>query len=159
MESKPAKNFLRKIREQRGLTQEQLAEISGVTRYLISDFENEKRLPSPRTISRLSEALECSYIALMTGKEDSDKDTRKNLIENRQKYLDAAVSLTKKYYGEKGFDEELLMKISGQLSYIIGEYESASSQERERILKEIKDQRPKLLAEEIFLNTKIINPI
>ncbi len=159
MEKKPVKNFLKKIREQKDLTQEQLADMSGVTRYLISDFENEKRRPSPRTISRLAEALNCSYIALMTGEETSEEDKRKSLVENRQKYLAEAVSLTRKYYGGKGLDEELLMKISGQLSYIIEEYELSPNQERERILREIREQRPKLLAEEIFLDTKTVNSI
>lgn len=159
MEKKPVKNFLRSIREKRNLTQERLAELSGVTRYLISDFENEKRRLSPRTISRLAEALDCTYIALITGEEASEKDKKKSLIENRQKYLAEAVGLTSKYYGGKGFSEELLMKISGQLSYIIEEYELSPDQEREIILEEIRKQKPKLLAQEILLNIKTTNSI
>jgi len=155
MENKPVKNFLKKIREDKNLTQDQLAEASGVARYIISEFENEKRRPSPRTISRLAEALGCSYIILMTGKEGVSEEKRKILGENRGQYLEEAVNLTQKHCSGKGFDEELLMKISGRLSYIIEEYDIASNQEKKEIIKNIKEQRAKLLANDIFLKTKI----
>jgi transcriptional regulator with XRE-family HTH domain len=154
MENEPVKNFLRKIREEKNLTQDQLAEASGVARYIISEFENKKRRPSPRTISRLSEALDCSYIELMTGKKEPEKEKRKSFGENRQKYLEEAVSLTKIHCKDRGFDEELLMKISGHLSYIIEEYNASDDQEKTKIIKEIKEQRAKFLAGDIFLKNK-----
>lgn len=152
MSSKPVKNFLKKIREEKNLTQDQLAELSGVTRYIISEFENEKRRPSPRTMSRLAEALECSYITLLTGKESSNEEKKKTANEGRNNYLEEAVKLTRKYYNNKGFDQELLMKISGHLSYLIEEYETASNQEKKEIVKAKKEQRALRLASEIFLN-------
>jgi transcriptional regulator with XRE-family HTH domain len=151
---KPVKNFLRKIREEKNLTQDQLVEASGVTRYIISEFENEKRRPSPRTISRLAEALGCSYITLMTG-EEGPQEEKKHSIETRDKYLKEAAQLTKKYFSGKKIDDELLMQVSGHLSYIIDEYEAATPQKKKEILKEIKDQKAKFLASEIFLDTKI----
>jgi len=155
MENKPVKNFLKRIRENKNLTQDQLAEASGVARYIISEFENEKRRPTPRTISRLSEALDCSYMELMTGEKKTDEEKKKNLSQNRQNYLEEAVNLTRKHCSGQGYSEELMMKVSGHLSYLIEEYESASSQERKEILKNIEDQKAKLLADNIFLNTKV----
>lgn len=154
MENKPVKNFLKKIREERNLTQDQLAENSGVTRYIISEFENEKRRPSPRTINRLAEALDCSYMSLMTGKEKSNEAREKNFGETRQQHIEEAINLTKKYSSGKGFDAELLMKISSHLSHMIEEYEAANSQEKKEILKNIKEQKAQLLANDIFLKTK-----
>jgi transcriptional regulator with XRE-family HTH domain len=154
MENESVKNFLKKIREEKNLTQDQLAEASGVARYIISEFENQKRRPSPRTISRLAEALGCSYIELIAGKQDSEEEKRKNRGENKQQYLAEAVSLTKMHYSNKGFDEELLMQISGYLSYLIEEYDTSCAREKNEIIKEIKEQRAKLLAGDLFLKTK-----
>lgn len=158
MNNKPAKNFLKKIRENKNLTQDQLAELSGVTRYIISEFENKKRRPSPRTISRLSEALGCSYIALMTGKEKPGEEKKKYSNEGRHGHLEEAVKLTRKHYSNKGLDQELLMKISGHLSYLIEEYKSASNQEKKEIIKAIKEQRALRLANETFLETVYTKP-
>ncbi len=151
---KPVKNFLKKIREDKNMTQEQLAEASGVTRYIISDFENGKRRPTPRTISRLAEALDCSYITLMNGGEKADDLEKKNLGQNRHLYLSEAISLTQKYYSGKGFSEEMMMKISGSLSYLIEEYETSSTQAKIEMIQKAEEQKAQLLANKIFLQTK-----
>ena len=49
------------------------------------------------------------------------------------------------------------MKISGYLSFIIEEYEVASTEEKQQILGENSELRAKLLASEIFLNTRMNN--
>lgn len=152
--NKPVKNFLKKIREDKNMTQEQLAEASGVTRYIISDFENGKRRPSPRTISRLADAIGCSYIELLQGGGKTDGLEKKNLAENRQQYLLEAISLTKKYCDNNKFDEEMMMKISGYLSYLIEEYETSPSREKIEMIKKAKEQQAQLLANNIFLKTK-----
>lgn len=154
---KPTKNFLKRIREDSNLTQDQLAESSGVTRYIISEFENEKRRPSPRTINRLSEALGCSYIELMTGKDKSEKNRRSVSSKDRSKYLEKAIDLTQKDCSKKDLDTELLMKISGYLSYLIEEYDFGSEQEKAEIIKKAKEQRAELLANEIFIKNKPTN--
>jgi len=153
--NKPVKNFLKKIREDKNMTQEQLAEASGVTRYIISDFENGKRRPSPRTISRLADAIGCSYIELLQGGQKINELEKKNLTENRQQYLLEAISLTKKYHDGKGLDEEMMMKVSGYLSYLIEEYETSQSQEKIEMIQRAKEQQAQLLANNIFLKTKI----
>ena len=152
---KPVKNFLKKIREEKNMTQERLAEASGVTRYIISDFENGKRRPSPRTISRLAEALDCTYIDLISGVEKADDLEKKNLGQNRQQYLLEAISLTKEHCGGKGFGEEMMMKISGSLSHLIEEYETSSNQAKIEMIKKAEEQKAQLLANNIFLQTRV----
>lgn len=49
---------LRMLRQHRELTQSQLAEISGVSRAAISDFERGEREPGPESLKRLLGALE-----------------------------------------------------------------------------------------------------
>ena len=139
------------------MTQDQLAGSSGVTRYIISEIENEKRKPSPRTISKLAEALGCDYIAIVTDKEKSEHYKIDLDPDLREKSLEQAINLTKEFCESKNFNEDLKMKISGNLGYLIEEYESSVNNEKEKILNKISDQYAKLIAHKIFLNSKITN--
>lgn len=52
------KNRLKEFREKKGLSQEQLAEISGISRTTISDLENEKKQVTTNvTLEKLANAL------------------------------------------------------------------------------------------------------
>lgn len=54
-----------RIRKQRGWTQEELAERSGLSQQYLSDLERGKRNPTVLTIFELAQALEVSHIELM----------------------------------------------------------------------------------------------
>ncbi|MCX7619500.1 MAG: helix-turn-helix domain-containing protein [Acidimicrobiales bacterium] len=59
--------FLRRVRESRGLTQAELSEISGVSQPNISAFENDRRTPTIDTLNRLLVA--CGYeLAAVAGR-------------------------------------------------------------------------------------------
>lgn len=51
--------FIRQVRQSRGLSQRELAEVSGISQPNISAMENDHRLPSVDTLSRLLVA--CGY--------------------------------------------------------------------------------------------------
>lgn len=51
--------FLREVRESRGLSQRELSEVSGVSQPNISAYENDRRLPSADSLSRL--VVACGY--------------------------------------------------------------------------------------------------
>lgn len=51
-------NNIEKIRKEKGLTQEKLAQMIGDTQQHISRWENGKRNPSVKTLMKLSKALE-----------------------------------------------------------------------------------------------------
>lgn len=51
---------LREIRKQRGLTQNQLAEKSGVARINIARYESGEVIPGALNLMKLAEALECN---------------------------------------------------------------------------------------------------
>ena len=57
-------NCLR-IRKERGLTQEELSELSGLTQQYLSDLERGKRNPTIVTIFEIAQALEVSHIDLV----------------------------------------------------------------------------------------------
>lgn len=54
-----------RIRKERGLTQEQLAELSGLTQQYLSDLERGKRNPTIVTIYELALALKVPHIELV----------------------------------------------------------------------------------------------
>ena len=56
---------LREIRKQKGLSQEQLAELSHVHRVSISMFENGKKNPNVDSLKRLANALDVSTDELL----------------------------------------------------------------------------------------------
>ena len=62
-------NNIKKVREEKGLTQEQLAERLNVTRQAVSNWENEKTQPDIETLDRIASALDVDIERLIYGKE------------------------------------------------------------------------------------------
>lgn len=58
---------IKAFREQKNLTQEQLAEQLNVTRQAVSSWENEKTQPDVETLHKIACALECSVEELIYG--------------------------------------------------------------------------------------------
>ena len=58
-------NNVRYYRKLRGMTQQELADAAGITRYTISRLENEKNQISTETLIRLSNVLKCSESELL----------------------------------------------------------------------------------------------
>ena len=61
-------NFAR-VRREKGLTQEQVAERSGFSQQYISGLERGRRNPTIVSIYELAQALGVSYLELLTGSE------------------------------------------------------------------------------------------
>lgn len=53
-------NNLRKIRRSKDLSQEEVAQMVGMSRTYLSDIENDKRTPSVKTSLKLADALKTS---------------------------------------------------------------------------------------------------
>ena len=60
---------IKKFREQRNLTQEQLADALHVTRQAVSNWERGKTQPDVETIQELAAVLDCTAEELIYGKE------------------------------------------------------------------------------------------
>lgn len=56
---------VRRIRDKKGLTQEQFADLSGFSQQYISDLERGKRNPTIITVHELATALEVSHMDLL----------------------------------------------------------------------------------------------
>lgn len=55
-----------RLRRERGLTQEELEERSGLTQQYLSSLENGRRNPTVLTLVRLAEALGCTPVELIS---------------------------------------------------------------------------------------------
>lgn len=55
-----------RLRKERGWTQEQLAERSGLSQQYLSDLERGKRNPTVVTVYEIAQALEVSHLDLLT---------------------------------------------------------------------------------------------
>ncbi len=75
---------LRSLREERGISQEQLGGIMGVTRMTIAGYELAKRVPDANFILELSKFFKCSPNYLLGVSDFKDDDNYKKWEENLQ---------------------------------------------------------------------------
>ena len=74
---------VKQLREARGITQSQLAQIIGVSSKTVSKWETAKGLPDISLLQPLAQALEVSVIELMNGAPVRNKNTAANLLRSR----------------------------------------------------------------------------
>jgi transcriptional regulator with XRE-family HTH domain len=87
---------IREIREARTLTQDQLADRSGVSKGFLSDIENSKRNPSSEYVLKIANALGASIDYLLRGDEASQPSSR-GPVTIPPELAEAAVKLTLTY--------------------------------------------------------------
>ena len=71
---------IKKLRESKGLTQLQLAEIIGVSSKTVSKWETGKGLPDISLVEPLSQALGVSIMELMSGEMITNKNISSNIL-------------------------------------------------------------------------------
>lgn len=74
---------IKKLREKKGLTQTQLAEILGVSSKAVSKWETAKGLPDIALIEPLADALSVSVMELMTGDTVINKNISSNILHSK----------------------------------------------------------------------------
>ena len=84
---------LRKLRNEKGLSQRELAGRLCVTRSTIARWENGSRLPDVMMISRLSESLGADINALFSAAAKSDESPNVIMVEDRKIILSDALSV------------------------------------------------------------------
>jgi len=101
-------NFLRKIRESKRIRQTELADQIGVSKQLLSGFENGRSGISNEVLKKLAIALDVSPDSILIGKSNRSFD------EVGKKQLTEAMRITFNEYGDK-LDKETIIKISTEL--------------------------------------------
>lgn len=74
---------IKRLREEKGLTQTQLAEIIGVSSKAVSKWETAKGLPDITLIEPLSKALGVSVMELMSGDTVINKNVSSNILRSK----------------------------------------------------------------------------
>lgn len=74
---------IKQLRENKGLTQSELAEIIGVSSKTVSKWETAKGLPDISLLQPISEALGVSVIELMSGNPVANKNISCNIIKSQ----------------------------------------------------------------------------
>jgi transcriptional regulator with XRE-family HTH domain len=103
-----SENFLKQIREEKKISQSDLAQKIGVSKQLLSGFEKGRSGVSNEVLKKLSEVLEVSPDAILTGKSSRPFD------EKGRQQLTEAMSLAFRVYGDQ-FDKEILIKIATEV--------------------------------------------
>ena len=76
-------NTIRQLRENRGLTQAELAEKIGVSSKTVSKWETGKGLPDVTLLQPLAQALNISVIELMNGEQIVNRNVSANMLRSR----------------------------------------------------------------------------
>lgn len=74
---------IKSIREAKGITQTQLAEMIGVTGKAVSKWETGKGLPDISLLQPLAAALDTSVMALMTGEQITNRNRSANMLRTK----------------------------------------------------------------------------
>jgi len=138
-------NFLKKIREDKKIGQSELAVKIGVSKQLLSGFENGRSGISNEVLQKLADALEVSSDAILTGK------STKPFSEIGRKQLSEAMNMTFKFYGDE-FDRDTIIKVSTELYSIIVDFDELKNDaDREKFKKSLEEKIAIGLASNCFL--------
>lgn len=141
-----SKNFLKQIREARSISQIDLAVRAGVSKQLLSGFENGRSGISNEVLQRIAEILEVSTDAIFNGKSQNPFD------ENGRKLMLQAMQNTFEFYSGK-FDKETIIKISTELYGLMIDFESLDNKSMQKEFRlELEDKVNLGLAAQCFLN-------
>jgi len=142
-----SQNFLKQIREEKNISQSALATKIGVTKQLLSGFEQGRSGVSNEVLRKLAEALEVTPDAILTGKSNRPFDEK-----GRQK-LAEAMSLAFKIYGDQ-FDKEALIKIATEIyGFMVDEDLAKSDLAKNKLRESIEDKIVCGLAAKAFLDS------
>jgi transcriptional regulator with XRE-family HTH domain len=141
-------NFLKKIREDKKIGQSELASRIGVSKQLLSGFENGRSGISNEVLKKLAEALDVSSDAILIGKSTKPFD------DLGRKQLSEAMRMTFKFYGDE-FDKDTIIKISTELYSIIVDFDELKNDaDREEFKKTLEEKIAIGLASKCFLKLK-----
>ena len=96
MDQKKTGYFLKQLRNEKKLTQEQVAEILGVSRQTISNWENEKSYPDIISVIKMSDCYEVSLDYLLKGEQKMKTyydylEESTNVVKSNQKMIWAII--------------------------------------------------------------------
>lgn len=139
-------NFLKRIREERNIGQSELAEKVGVSKQLLSGFENGRSGISNEVLKKISDFLQVSIDTILSGKSSTPFDDKS------RSQLSEAMRLTFKFYGDE-FDKETIIKIATELYGLMVDFENLKVNSKKEYFKNVLEEKiAQGLAAKCFLN-------
>jgi transcriptional regulator with XRE-family HTH domain len=127
-------NFLKRIREERNIGQSELAEKVGVSKQLLSGFENGRSGISNEVLKKISDFLQVSTDTILNGKSSIPFDDKS------RNQLSEAMRLTFKFYGDE-FDKETIIKIATELYGLMVDFENLKVNSKKEYFKKILEEK------------------
>jgi transcriptional regulator with XRE-family HTH domain len=124
------KNFLKQIREEKGISSAELARRVGMNKQNLWGFENEKNGVSNEVLQKLAKELGVSIDYIMTGKDSEISE------EKRVEKLSYAMEEVFRFYEDEGFNKDTLIKIATELYHIIIDSERVNENTDESLFRE-----------------------
>lgn len=118
------KNFLKEIRESKGVKQNKLAELTELNAQDISGFEKRKHGLKPENLEKIAAVLGVSINHILTG------ESEESLEKRRRKTLEKAIELAGRYYLDLGRDK--IIKIAFEIIPLLEKLESLGSDEEKK---------------------------
>lgn len=113
------KNFLRQIREQKNIGQAELAQKIGVSKQLLSGFENGRSGVSHQVIRKIAELLQITPDQIFSGNNPS------YFNEKQKKRLSSAMNIAFKFYGDE-LEKDIIVRVATELYSMNVDYELLS---------------------------------
>ncbi len=142
------KNFLKKIREEKNISQSELAQKVGLSKQLLSGFEKGRSGVSNEVLQKLAQVLNVSTDAILSGKSSLPFD------EKGRKKLTEAMNVVFKFYGNE-FDKETIVAIATELYGMMIDFEATKTKTtKSKFKKSLEEKVTTGLAARCFLNSK-----
>ncbi|MGA9173778.1 MAG: helix-turn-helix transcriptional regulator [Thermoactinomyces sp.] len=110
---------LRFLREQRGLTQVDLAKKTGIKNHTLSNYERDERFPTPDSLAKLADFFGVTTDYLLYGKTEGPKPTLDDFLANNEEIIFQGVKL----------DERDIQKIIYELQFLVSMKKAPKQQE------------------------------
>ena len=122
MDQEKIGKFISKLRKEKNMTQQELADKLGVTDRAISHWENGRRLPDYSLLKDLCDVLSISINELFSGEKISNEDYKKKADENLMNALEnSSFSLQEKivYYKNKWKKEHISTIVIAVIFWVV----------------------------------------
>ena len=110
------KNFLRQIREQKNIGQAELAQRIGVSKQLLSGFENGRSGVSHPVLRKIAELLQIAPDQIFSGNNPN------YFNEKQKKSLGSAMNIAFKFYGDE-LEKDIIVRVATELYSMNVDYE------------------------------------
>lgn len=146
-----SENFLKKVRQEKGFGQSQLAKKAGVSRQMIWGYENGKYEIPKENLDRLAAILAVDPTYIITGRLANSE----SLGEIDKTRLLDAITLAHDFYKDYKFDREMLSKIAIEIYGFMTDFDKLTREmERGDFDKSLNEKIVSGLAAKCFVDIK-----